>query len=161
MLLNLTRFPPHMKPSKTFLGSFVILFSLLSLSFMINVYVHEIGHYMTAQALDLDPSLHILNPAQNAMTAFTAMEPIAYVQFTAPTSAWEHFSIAISGVLWNIIFALLIIYLFAHVKGTSANSMLFLALVLPCALSVLINMNPFSSLSDGRLIVDLLVQTLK
>jgi hypothetical protein len=144
-----------------FLHSFLLLFMLLSLSFGANVYVHELGHYMAADAFSLDPTLHVLNPFEGSVTAFAVMEPVAYVRFQVASSHWQTFTVAIAGVMWNIILALLITYLYLHTKRTSENTTFYLALLLPCILSVFLNLNIFSPISDGSLIAQIVSEMLK
>lgn len=125
---------------------------------MANVVVHELGHYAVAASFDLEPKIHFFNPATLGFAGFFSLEsqPIAAVEFQPPSSSWEMASVAIAGVLMNAILGLFISLAFLYVKPTYANKTLYLALLIPSIFSIIVNLNVFSTITDGALIIELL-----
>ena len=140
------------------IGLFLLLLTLLTASFTLNVIVHETGHYIVAERFHAQPTMHFENPLQNGVVGFSIVSatPVAYVAFQPVEDTWETASVALAGVLFNAILGLIFTFIYLQMEKSHTRTTLFLALVLPCILSIFINLNIWQAQSDGALLFHLL-----
>ena len=157
----------NLKPGNARIYFFMLLFlltaSLISLSFLVNIIIHESGHYIVADAFGLNPTMHFFDPlyGEDGRLSFNLgrlnSEPVAYTQFSQPGSLWESVNITIAGVMANLLFAMIICFIYTFTMKNAFSEMVFLSVLAPTILSVVINLNIFSHISDGAVLFRLIL----
>ena len=98
----------------------LIFFSVL-LSISLNVYFHELGHFIVADFYNLNPEMYI-NNVINIEDNFIRvnMEPVAYVQYQNPGNTAEairkNIKITFAGPLANIIISIIFIISYVLIR---------------------------------------------
>jgi len=129
--------------------------AVLLLSLGANVYLHELGHFAVADALELEPEMHVKSPVNfSRSTVFSVSSPEASVTYQSSTPEIEYKDalIASAGPLVNAFLAVFagFIYLTLPKKSHKAT-LLFLLFIVPCIASVVVNILPIQP-SDGWII---------
>lgn len=168
---------------------FFLVLSILSLSFFgivfsvaINVYLHELGHYVVADFYGLEPEMYINNVVEVGSDGVRMnVNPEAYVRYKNPGDTWTNIFITIAGPLVNLMLFLAFIYIhliihkrlskkikFARLRRNSKSEsrlirlslffdIIFISLAVPSILSVIINLANTPG-SDGAYLRELIRQ---
>ncbi|PIN68946.1 hypothetical protein COV93_07440 [Candidatus Woesearchaeota archaeon CG11_big_fil_rev_8_21_14_0_20_43_8] len=143
---------------------FLLVICLITFSFITNIILHELGHYAIAKSFDLDPTVHFFTSLfdDSGKLAFDLKrlnsEPVAYVQFTGTDDAWASFNVTIAGVMVNLLLAVFICFVYVHVERNLLSELVFLSFLVPTVISILINLNIFSPISDGTAMLQIILQ---
>ena len=165
---------------------FLVVFGVL-LSISMNVYLHELGHYVVADYYELNPTMHVTNvlSLQNDSLRVN-MNPVAYVQYQNPGNTLEairkNINVTLAGPLTNLLITVLLLlgYIFTRllVKNRLYNSdnyrkssryrlkvfkfcflidVIFISLIIPSLVSVIVNFSNTPG-SDGAFLRELIKQ---
>ena len=98
----------------------LIFFSVL-LSISLNVYFHEMGHFIVADFYDLNPEMHINNVISIEDNFLRVnMEPVAYVQYqnpgNTPEAIMKNIKVTFAGPLANIIISIILIISYVLIR---------------------------------------------
>jgi Zn-dependent protease len=151
----------------------LVAMSSAFLGIMLNVYLHELGHYFMAEHFDLNPSMHFTagsNENAGVFSLLLSQDFKAYVRFDAPDVLMKDLLVTAAGPIVNliIIVSLLLGNTFI-IKKLKKNKNLykkyfwnfllldaiFISLLVPSILSFIINMSPIVG-SDGSVIYELI-----
>ncbi len=115
-----------------------------------NIFVHETGHWLAADALNLDPEIHLFeSPANGTISFFNQNFFTTYVAGT-PHAEWL---VALAGPIANLLIAIGLVVLYFKVpKHKKYTRLVILMLIIPAILSFMSNMIP-SAGSDGAAIL--------
>ncbi len=91
---------------------FLVIFGVM-LSISVNVYLHELGHYLVADFYELNPSMHITNVLSLQDESLRVnMNPVAYVQYQNPGDSPEgirkNIAVTLAGPLANLFITILV-----------------------------------------------------
>lgn len=147
-------------------------------SILLNVYLHEMGHFAVAEHYHLQPSIHISGFVENEGGLRFNINPRAHTSFTDPHDTMKNIFITIAGPAVNIALTLLfvILHFVLHralkkkMKATTVPSkfwkltrisffvdMVFLALIIPSFVSSVVNLSNLPG-SDGAFLRQLVKQ---
>jgi len=122
----------------------VLFGALLFSGLYMNIIGHEIGHFLVAQNLSLQPELHLF---ENSTTGegFSFAHQRHYVSYLSPTSELDKidFKVALAGPLTNVLIALGLAL--AYIKTPKSKRTLRTALIMlliPSVLSAALNLIP-------------------
>lgn len=165
---------------------FLVVFGVL-LSISMNVYLHELGHYVVADYYELNPTMHVTNVLSLENDSLRVnMNPVAYVQYQNPGNTPEairkNINVTLAGPLVNLIITIFFVvtYIFTKffVKKKLFNSeiykrsssyrlkvfklsflvdVIFISLLIPSLVSVIVNLSNIPG-SDGAFLRELIKQ---
>ncbi len=77
---------------------------MISVSVFVNVYLHELGHYVVADHYGLEPDMHIdsIIEGEPGEARFN-MNPEAYVRYRNPGDTWKNIFVTAAGPLMNLL----------------------------------------------------------
>lgn len=166
----------HAKRKRMHYRLIALLLIALSSSFLgiiMNIYLHEVGHYLVADHFGLNPTMHFTTGSNREGSVFSLIlskEFKAYVKFDALGGDMQNLLVTAAGPLVNLgISMVLASVYFLVVKRLKKNQRLykkhfwnfllvdaiFVSLLIPSVLSFLINMSWIAG-SDGAIIYELL-----
>ncbi len=83
---------------------FAISFFTIVSSVMLNVYLHELGHYAVADYYGLDPEMHISGVVEMGSEGVRMnLNPEAYVRYRDPGDTWKNILITAAGPFMNLV----------------------------------------------------------
>jgi Zn-dependent protease len=129
------------------LGSFLV-------SFMANVFLHELGHYAAADSFGLNPDME-LGDLRGSINFSLESRALAYTEFDYTENKLEMFTVTVMGPLVNLVLSLVFLVVYVLGKKNEFVRMIALAGFLPALLSFVFNVLPLSG-TDGAFIVGLL-----
>jgi len=133
-----------------------VVFGILAaflVSFMGNVYLHELGHYAAADHFGLNPEIKWENIEAGWSFRFET-KAVAYTEFDKSDSDIEMFVVALTGPLVNLVLGLIFLSIYVLKKDNVYVRMLVLTALVPCIFSFLMNVLPFNG-TDGEFILNL------
>ena len=139
---------------------------MIILSLLVNVLLHESGHYIVAEGFELEPTMQFFDGLYDSegKVAFDLKrlnsEPLAYTEFNFPNSIMQYIFVTFAGVVANMIFALMILVGYHYTKRTLLKKIIFLSLLVPTIFSIVLNLNIYSQASDGAILFELILQIL-
>lgn len=145
-----------MKTKLFVLQSLTLLAIVFVLSFMGNVYLHEFGHYVAADLLDLEPHIHMEPVTKDTFSLTLQSTPLAYTEFKHTTSGMAIVFVAATGLLVNLLLILIFIILYKNYAHKPQVQVFAVAGLIPSILAFVINALPFAS-TDGMMIVQALI----
>jgi len=137
----------------------VLVFLVLVVSLIGNIYIHEYGHYIAAKELNLNPKIHFFEtkPAGSVAPYGSSF----YVSYDANAeNSLADVIVALCGPLANLVFLFFVIGIYLCIpskRRTTFVKLLFVALALPAMASVILNLIPVGY-SDGEIILAHLLQ---
>jgi hypothetical protein len=130
------------------------LFIFVNVLFM-NVFAHEIGHYLAAKDYGLEPEIEYeFSNMTGAGFGFEGV-PIAYTTFIDNGNYEEIIVVALMGSFFNILIGLFFMFLFIYFKNKIFIREIMLICIITSIGAGLMNLIPFSG-SDGAMIWGLL-----
>ena len=151
----------------------MIALSMTFLSILMNIYLHEQGHYLVADHFGLNPSIHFSsqnNSEESVFNFLLSRDFRAYVTFDAFCEDHVNLLVTLAGPIVNLLIALtlFLVYGFSINKLKKDNhryekyfgyfilaDTIFISILVPSILSFLINMAPITG-SDGAAIYEIL-----
>lgn len=137
-----------------------VLFAISVLIFIgstgLNLFAHEAGHYLVAEAYGFSPELHVNEPASYVQSFWSMDSNIAYVSYNAETRylAVQDFWIALAGPMVNLL--LFSLSLLAYKKSSrKVAKMLLIFPIVTSFISFVANMVPVAP-SDGYILLQFL-----
>ena len=133
-------------------GIYVLIFINV---FLLNVILHEIGHYIAADYYNLEPEVEIdLNSVGNLGFGFKGV-PIASTSFNEPSSENEFISVVLMGPLLNLL--LMIIFFIGFIffrENKYLKEIMIIGFVISIS-SFIMNIIPIEG-TDGNLLFGLI-----
>jgi Zn-dependent protease len=147
-------------------------------SIVLNVHLHELGHYVVAEHYGLQPHIHISGIVEHEGGLRFNMNPRAHTTFVDPHDVMKNIAITIAGPLVNILLTagFMLLHLFIKrllkkkIKTEMVPSkywkltrtaffvdMIFLGLIIPSLVSAIVNLSNITG-SDGAFLRELLKQ---
>ncbi len=128
----------------------VIFIALVIVAVFTNIYMHELGHYIAAEKLNLNPRIMLANPiAPNSQTSFFNPE-IAQVIYNGSSNLDQDKFIAFMGPFMNIQLALFI-GLFYFMIPEKEMKRIFLVMIVISIISAITNIIPIPG-TDGSIL---------
>jgi len=121
-------------------------------SLFFNIVAHETGHWIAAEAFNLDPKIHLFEPFTGGKSSLFTPNFFTTYNSAAPESADA--GIAFAGPLVNLIITLGLTAAYFAIpkeKRTFKLALLFIVLIVPSLISFIANMLPLPA-TDGSLI---------
>lgn len=135
-----------------------IIILVIFASITSNIYLHEGGHFVTADLLNLDPEIHFESPINISNGAVVTTPNFAYVTYDSTTSSStiEDALIATSGPLVNAMLVILTapLYIFYPKKSRTIQYALLIFMLISIV-SLTVNLIPVAP-SDGSVIINYL-----
>lgn len=115
-----------------------------------NIIAHEMGHWLVASDLNLNPTVHLFEPAETGTTSFFNQN--FFTTYTASTPLNEKF-VAMAGPIANLAIAVGLAILYTKIpKQKKYTRLVVLMLLIPAVLSFITNMIPTAG-SDGAMLL--------
>lgn len=115
-----------------------------------NIIAHEMGHWLVANELNLDPKIHLFESPENGTRSFFNQN--FFTTYNADSVKNDMF-VAFAGPMINLIIALGLIALYFTIpKQKKYIRLIVIMLIIPAILSFISNMLPTAG-SDGALIM--------
>ena len=115
-----------------------------------NIVAHEMGHWLVANELNLDPKIHLFESPENGTRSFFNQN--FFTTYNADSVKNDMF-VAFAGPMINLIIALGLIALYFTIpKQKKYIRLIVIMLIIPAILSFISNMLPTAG-SDGALIM--------
>ena len=132
-----------------------IIVLVIFASITANIVLHEAGHFVVADALELNPEMHFESPVNISDGVVVTTPNFAYVSYSSPTSSinLQDAVIAVSGPLVNAMLALLAtaLYIFYPNKSRVVKYSLLIFLTISVT-SLIVNLIPVTP-SDGSILL--------
>jgi hypothetical protein len=111
-----------------------------------NIFIHETGHWFAADALNLNPKIHLFESPANGTISFFNQNFFTTYSAGTPHAEWL---VALAGPLANLLIAIGLAVLYFKVpKQKKYTRLVIIMLMIPAILSFVSNMIP-SAGSDG------------
>ncbi len=118
--------------------------------FLLNVVLHEVGHYMAADYYNLEPKIDFdFKSVGNLSFGFKAT-PIASTSFNEPRTTGELVVVALAGPFFNLILGILFLMIFIFSKKEIIKELMLICFVISIA-SFVMNILPLDG-ADGSLV---------
>jgi hypothetical protein len=131
--------------------STLIVTIVFLISFLGNVYFHEIGHFVAADSMGLNPKINI-EPLENSLKFTTQSQALAYTEFDKTETKSQMFFIAIMGPLVNLLLIIIFFMIYTHYAHNPRIQIVALAGLIPSIFSFIVNIIPFG-VTDGMIIL--------
>ena len=121
-------------------------------SLFFNITAHEAGHWTAAEALNLNPKIHIFEPYTGG--SFSLFTPNFFTTYNGNGSPLADAKIAFAGPLVNLIITIGMIAAYFAIpkdKRTFNTALIFIVLIVPSLISFVANLLPLPA-TDGSLI---------
>jgi hypothetical protein len=138
-----------------FLETIFTIFAVFLGVFLLNVYTHEIGHYVVADAFGLEPKI-TMEPLRDGLSFTAEPKPLAYTEFNKTESDFELILIAIAGPIVNLLITIIFLIVYVNYKHNVRIQNIALAGLVPSLFSFVINIIPYST-TDGMMILQALL----
>lgn len=123
--------------------------------FLLNVYAHEMGHFVTADILGLKPQI-TMEPLKENLDFSMESKPLAYTEFDKTESKTQMIFIAIAGPLVNLLIAMIFLIIYINYRHNARIQNIALAGLFPSIFSFIINIIPYST-TDGMMILQSII----
>lgn len=159
---------------------FSLSFFMVLASITVNIYLHEMGHFVVADSYGLNPEMNISGVISVTDDRLQLnMKPVAYVRYRDPGDVLKNIYITIAGPLMNLLLVVMSLLFYVLMKRRfkiqlssdrlSKKAKLrvirlsfifdiaFISFLVPCLVSVIVNLANISG-SDGAFLRELLRQ---
>ncbi len=129
---------------------FILICLFVSLNvFLVNIVLHEAGHYIAAENFGLEPEIKFDFGVGNLSFGFEG-KALASTSFDEPSNRGELFFVSIAGPLVNLIFGIIFSIVYFFVRDSKVR-LLIIICVIVSLISFVMNMLPLWG-TDGSIV---------